>query len=139
MATIEILAAECARHAVVLLDGELDATGSGQVESAVGDVVAAGLEFTDCTALGALRRCRALAHAAGADLLVAGPGGAVVRLQTLTTLVLPGPWWSPCAAGGQRHRVPARFDRRGAAASPARVAAPRRGQRKQRNAAGRDG
>jgi anti-anti-sigma factor len=93
MATIEILASKCVKHAVVVLGGELDATGSGQVETTVGDVLAAGrsvivdvssLEFIVCAAVNVLRRCQAQAQAAGADLLLAGPGGVVVRLLTLT-------------------------------------------------------
>ena len=107
MAPIEILTGECARHAVVALDGELDATGSGHVEAAVADVVAAGrsvivdlagLDYIDCAALGALRRWQAKARAAGGDVLVASPGGVVVRLLTVTGMADPAWVYATVAA-----------------------------------------
>lgn len=130
MASIKILPGECANHAVLALNGDLDVTGSAQIEAAVGDVVAAGrwviidavgLDFIDCAALGALRRCRARARAVGADVLLAGPSDVVARLLTLTGAADPVRVYTTVAAAVAATRDGAgQYGDGGPAAVPAR-------------------
>ena len=99
MATIEILTSDCTRHVVVALGGELDVTGSGQVEAAIGEVVSSGrsvivgatdLDYIDCAALSALRRLHGHARLAGSWLSLAGPCGEVLRLLAVTDMMDAG-------------------------------------------------
>ncbi|MGD0608041.1 MAG: STAS domain-containing protein [Streptosporangiaceae bacterium] len=83
-------------HVIVALRGELDVTDATGVVAALALIVArqpeiivdlAGLEFIDSSGVAALARGRKLARHAGGDLLLAGPGRAVLRVLTLTRLI----------------------------------------------------
>jgi anti-anti-sigma factor len=82
-------------HTVITLRGELDAADAAMLTAEFTAAAACNpqiiadldaVEYIDCCALGVLSEMRALARAAGGDLLLAAPHGLVWRILTLTDL-----------------------------------------------------
>src|SRR5690348_11683722 len=78
---------------VVVLRGDLDATGAADAEAAIAALVAPGqtliidssaLDFMDCSPLRALPGVQALARRGGGDVVLAAPQPHLLRLLALT-------------------------------------------------------
>jgi anti-sigma B factor antagonist len=107
--------------AVVELHGELDITGALTVRGLLATVTASetitivdltGLDFMDCTGLGALIRGRKHAMRAGHSLLLAAPAGSVQRVLELSETAHLFPTYASVAAavaaeGGRSTSAPA--------------------------------
>jgi len=90
MPGVELKASVRDGFAVVVLRGDLDATGAADAQAAL---VAPGqtliidisaLDFMDCDSLGALLRVQTVARRGGGDVVLAAPQPHVLRLLALT-------------------------------------------------------
>ena len=89
MPGVELKASVRDGFVVVVLRGDLDATGAADAEAAIAALVAPGqtliidisaLDFLDCASLRALLRVQTLARRGGGDVVLAAPQPHVLRL-----------------------------------------------------------
>jgi len=116
MFSVDLSSREGDGHAIVLLGGDLDIADPVGVAAALAVVAArapeiivdlAGLEFIDSSGVAALARGRKLARHAGGDLLLAAPQHQVLRVLTLTRLMMSSPIRQRGRGGQDRRAHPA--------------------------------